>query len=317
MHKLLFISLLILFVSCGKETMDALVRPLDSNTQHRINDIYFTDEMHGFAVGGVQWESGFILKTTDGGDSWQKLDTFDIQTLYGIHFFNAQIGQATGIGGKILRTENGGVSWEVFQENGWEMLQGVHMIDAQNFVVVGGDGTSSGVVLRSFDNTWWKVEKDTFSVSWRSVWMNTPTTGFAVGYGGVYKTLDAGFSWQPTDLRGDYFKKVHFPSVEVGYICGFQGSVLKTEDGGQSWQQMHRKNGAFFRGTKLNSLHFFDENNGMVCGLNGTLFFTDNGGNDWKKIDIQNSENLRAVFITSPHKAIVAGDNGKMWEVAF
>jgi photosystem II stability/assembly factor-like uncharacterized protein len=316
MRKLLFIvSVIILFASCRKETMDALVRPLSSNTDSRINDIYFTDAMNGFAVGGIQWESGFILRTSDGGESWQKLDTFDIQTLYGIHFYNSQVGQAVGVGGKVLRTDNGGQNWEVFQENGWEMLQSVYLIDAQNHIVVGGDGTNNGIILRSFDNTWWKVDKDTFNVSWRSVWMNTPNTGYAVGYGAVFKTIDAGFSWQATDVRGDYFKKIHFPLADVGYICGFQGSVLKTDDGGQTWQQIHRSSGAFFRGTKLNSLHFYDENTGMVCGLRGVLFFTENGGNDWKKIDLQSSENLRAVFMVSSQKAIVAGDNGKMWEV--
>jgi photosystem II stability/assembly factor-like uncharacterized protein len=309
------IFILILFASCGKESLDAVVKPVNSGTTSRINDLHFVSENIGYGVGGIQWESGVVLKTIDGGNNWSAIDTFGVQSLYGIHFMNETIGMAVGLGGKILRTENGGNYWSISQENSWEYFRDVFVIDEQNHIIASGDGYTSGFALRSLNTNWWSVIFDTIDISPRAVYMNTNTTGFMVGYGKVFKTEDAAVTWQTTDVRGDFFKSIHFPSESVGYIAGFQGSVLKTTDGGNSWEQLHKKSGAFFRGTKLEKVHFWDEYTGLVCGLNGKLLFTGDGGNNWKTIDLNTSENLRSVVLNSPNSAIVAGDNGKMWLV--
>lgn len=316
----IFIVVILFFSGCSKESIDTLNRSLQSGTNVRINQIYFTDSQTGFAVGGIQWEKGVVLKTTDGGNTWIEIEmpeNFNLQTLYDVHFYNSQVGQIVGLGGKILRTEDGGSTWELVQEPGWEMLRSIHMTDEDNYVLVAGDGSFGGHTIYTMNDTWWMLGKDSTSISLRSVSMKTATEGFAVGYGGAYFTNNAGVSWQPTEIKGDFFKTIQFVDSETGYICGFQGSVLKTTDGGATWQNTNRKNGAFFRGTKLESLHFFDENIGLVCGLSGTLLYTDNGGEDWKKVNLNTSENLRTVFFTQNNKAIVAGDKGLMWEVIF
>lgn len=313
-----FLLLFILFLGCGKEELDVLVRPLESNTNFRINKVHFVNNNIGYAVGGKQWEEGIILKTTNGGETWQPIEflqAFEFQTLYDIDFYNEQIGMAVGIAGKILRTDDSGNTWELLQENNWEYLRSVCFIGEQNNIIVAGDGVADGRIITPQQNTWWNLTKDSTSISLMSVAMANASVGFAVGYGGAIKTTDGGTTWQPTELRGDFFKEIYFVNSEVGYICGFQGSVLKTTDSGTTWQSMHKKNGAFFRGTKLESLHFFDENIGMVCGLNGKLFFSENGGESWKNVNLNTTENLRTVFLTQTNTAIVAGDNGKMWEV--
>lgn len=313
MKAWLYILIFICLLSCGKESLDAIVKPIKPVTNARINDLHFVSENVGFAVGGIQWESGVILNTQDGGNSWSAIDTLDVQSLYGIHFLNNNIGMAVGVGGKILRTENGGNHWSVSQHNSWEYFRDVYVLDEFNHIIASGDGYTSGFNVRSYNDFWWVASLDTIDISPRAIDMNTNSSGFMVGYGKVFKTEDAGLNWQITDVSGDFFKDVYFPSEMVGYIVGFQGSVLKTNDGGETWEQLHKKSGAFFRGTKLEKLHFWDEFTGLVCGLNGKLLFTKDGGNNWKTIDLSSSENLRAVVLNSPNSAIVAGDNGKMW----
>jgi len=318
MKNAFFILFFIVFFGCSKENLEVITRPLQSSTNVRINKLYFVNAQVGFAVGGTQWEKGEILKTTNGGETWQSvtgLENFQLQTLYDIDFFNAQTGQVVGLGGKILRTDDAGNTWDLLQESGWEYLQSIALLSEHKNIIVAGDGSFGGKTMYSTEAQWWNLSKDSTNISLRSVAMASNTKGFAVGYGGAIKTTDGGTTWQPTELRGDYFKEIYFVNSQVGYICGFQGSVLKTTDSGETWQNMHKKNGAFFRGTKLESLHFFDENIGMVCGLNGKLLFTENGGENWKQVDLNTSENLRTVFLTQPNTALVAGDNGKIWEV--
>jgi photosystem II stability/assembly factor-like uncharacterized protein len=89
-------------------------------------DIFFTDEKHGWVVGGV---GGFsydrlkpvILHTADGGDTWEdRLQNSDIQFPRGewgwkIQFLNDRLGFVSlenFQGAAILKTTNGGETWQ-------------------------------------------------------------------------------------------------------------------------------------------------------------------------------------------------------------
>ena len=62
-------------------------------------------------------------------------------------------------------------------------------------------------------------------------------------------------------------------------VCGENGVILKTEDGGNSWQEKYRDDGAY-----LNDLFFVDNLTGFAAG--SLLLKTTDGGNSWTPIDI-------------------------------
>jgi photosystem II stability/assembly factor-like uncharacterized protein len=57
-------------------------RSVNSGTSARLNSVYFTDSLHGWAFGN----GGVIVATTDGGGSWHSEQSGTTQNLYSGHF---------------------------------------------------------------------------------------------------------------------------------------------------------------------------------------------------------------------------------------
>ncbi|MBS1913041.1 MAG: hypothetical protein JST22_13725 [Bacteroidetes bacterium] len=56
-------------------------------------------------------DHGIVIRSTDGGDHWQRLSTPTDRALWGVHFTDAMHGVAVGDSGIILRTSDGGTTW--------------------------------------------------------------------------------------------------------------------------------------------------------------------------------------------------------------
>lgn len=92
--------------------------------------ITFLDERTGWAAGGA------ILKTTDGGATWEtQLATATVREIF---FVDADAGFAVG-GKTMLRTKDGGATWTNVTPGDDRIvdLRGVHFLDAERGWVVG------------------------------------------------------------------------------------------------------------------------------------------------------------------------------------
>jgi photosystem II stability/assembly factor-like uncharacterized protein len=154
---------------------------------------------------------------------------------------------------------------------------------------------------------------DSIFNSLRCVKYADATTVFAGGYGVIYKSTDAGQTFIPLPIDGDFFVATDFPSVSVGYFAGFQRMILKTSDGGRSFRKVMKENGPFSAREHFEAIDFWDDNNGFVVGDEGVMYQTTDGGDNWKKVKPFSSANLRAVHLFSPTSGIVAGDGGKIF----
>jgi len=67
-------------------------RTQNSHTSADLYAVQFLDDQQGFAAG----ENGVLLRTTDGGDTWDHLSTGTQTTIRTIHFFDAQHGWLAG-----------------------------------------------------------------------------------------------------------------------------------------------------------------------------------------------------------------------------
>jgi photosystem II stability/assembly factor-like uncharacterized protein len=96
-----------------------------SFTDLPLNKVFFSDENHGWIAGGYTDEDNrhlILLKTTNGGETWQEIQGFDHE-ISDMYFSNNLRGWAVGNG--IMCTEDGGHSW-ISQVDGMEL-------DAINF----------------------------------------------------------------------------------------------------------------------------------------------------------------------------------------
>jgi photosystem II stability/assembly factor-like uncharacterized protein len=74
-------------------------------------------------------------------------------------------------------------------------------------------------------------------------------------------------------LRDGVFLGVSAPSEDVIYVCGTDGMIFKSTNGGDSWTD------EIVPTTKnINAIYFYDESNGFVVGDSGVILYTSNGG---------------------------------------
>ena len=76
-------------------------------------------------------------------------------------------------------------------------------------------------------------------------------------------------------MNDSYYKKLHFPSAQTGYVLYSQNLIFKTSDGGDTWQIIDK-----FNDISLYNIYFIDENIGFVTGDN-SIFKTVDGGLSW------------------------------------
>ena len=91
----------------------------NSGVTSNLNSVEFVDSLNGVCVG----DSGRILKTINGGISWDIISTGYISDLKSVEFVNSDTGFAVGDNGLILKTINGGTNWTNEGINSYDLDQ--------------------------------------------------------------------------------------------------------------------------------------------------------------------------------------------------
>ena len=268
-----------------------------------LRDIKIISPLIGWAVGNY----GTIIKTTNGGTTWDTQTSGTTEDLLGVSFTNANNGTVVGLNGTILRTTNGGVTW-IQQSSVGGDLSSVSFIDA-NIGTTVGDG---GVILRTTNGgvTWIQqssVAGDLYSVSFIDA-----NIGTAVGrFGKILRTTNGGVTWieQTSGTTGE-LESVSFTDANngtaVGYIVGGAGIILRTTNGGVTWieQTSGTTNG-------WTSVSFTDANNGTVVG--GIILRTTNGGVTWIEQSSGSTQGFLGVSFIDVSKGTAVGQYGTIF----
>ena len=192
-------------------------------------------QIAGFAVGG----NGDIIKTTNAGTTWTKINLSIDDNLTSIYFADANVGYIIGYEGTltygtILKTTNGGTSWTVISSETYDVLHTVYFKDANN--------------------------------------------GFAAGENGnIIKTTDGGITWTYANASSYYtIFSMTFTDANTGFCVGGISSdcaIQKTTDGGNTWNDQ-----SVYNLHSLYSVYFVNSNFGYAVGDNGLAYKTTNGG---------------------------------------
>ena len=105
MKKILLISFIFNMASLNTFPQWFLQNPYP--TGNSLNAVKLISEDVGWAVG----HAGAILKTNDGGASWESKTSEIKSELIDVSFINVNIGWVIGANGIILKTTNGGTNW--------------------------------------------------------------------------------------------------------------------------------------------------------------------------------------------------------------
>ncbi len=99
------------------------------------------------------------------------------------------------------------------------------------------------------------------------------------------------WTWQNPLPQGNTFVDVHAIDENMVIAVGSAGTVLRTVDGGESWEVQNIDEPEW-----LVSVHFVDENNGWIVGYSGTIIHTSDCGNSWTYQKSGTDFDLRSVF---------------------
>jgi photosystem II stability/assembly factor-like uncharacterized protein len=174
----------------------------------------------GIAVG----DTGTILRTTDGGATWDARTSGTTRNLRGLALVNANTGFAVGWYGVILRTTDGGATWDSLYLGANNDGYGVSFADVRTGNVVAGN-----YVFRTTDggNTW---EFQPLPCNTTIYCIATPdaNTATVVGYNGtILHTTTGGATWvqevhaipEPFELKQNYPNPFN-PTTTIRYTIG-------------------------------------------------------------------------------------------------
>ncbi len=128
------------------------------------------------------------------------------------------------------------------------------------------------------------------------------------------------YAQQKRIIKQDLFS-ASFPTEKEGWASGRWGTVLHTEDGGQTW--FRQDTGTDY---DLSAICFSDPQNGWAVGEKGTIIHTRDGGRSWVKQKSPVEYFLFGVCFVSDQKGWIATewstilhteDGGKSWQVQF
>ena len=236
-----------------------------------LQDVYFMDDQNGLVVGN----GGLMLKTSDGGKTWEKVE---------VDMRPPGAGQRPGGGG-------GGPPGGGFGRGGPAPLYNIYFVDENVGYITGGRGT----ILKTEDGgkTWARkmARSDTpgrggrpggIRANLMGIQMISDTTGFIAGSENtILKTTDSGETWVGSSERArvgetrNNLENIWFVSSTTGWVIGSFGTLLHTTDGGENWD---KRDPGF--DNNLFGIYFLDENTGWICGQEGLILHTTDGGDN-------------------------------------
>jgi photosystem II stability/assembly factor-like uncharacterized protein len=209
--------------------------PYMSNTYYCC---YFINQNTGWISGGGEQK---ILKTTNGGITFDSIVTFTPGFIKDIYFRDSLTGLYCDDNGAVRKTTNGGYNW--FSIN---IPVGTFSYDFRNFSFInnlsGWTITFSGKVFKTTD----------FGSNWDStctiqnggnelhcIFFSSNNIGYAGGAGYyLYRTTNSGYNWVqhyiPYPLNGA--SSFYFFNDSVGWKVTNSGKICYTTNGGQNTQ---------------------------------------------------------------------------------
>ena len=279
---------------------------------HWIQSIEFVNQFTGWAVGGDSgWggtTDGIILKTTDGGETWEIKQ--NLQTpLTDMDFINEYKGWAVGRNGLIKATSSGGESWVTQNGPIGGTLTSVCFTDENNGWIVSMSNFGEIIHTTNGGNSWTK-QTNTSGNPLHDVFFINQKTGWAVGLDTtIIRTIDGGQNWlrvAPYTVSGARYTSVFFIDEFKGWVVGSYGTIVITEDGGITWHQV--ESGIT---ESLESVYFIDKNNGWAVGDRGAVLRSVDGGYTWFKQKSGVATNtLTSVHFTDALNGWIVGEGG-------
>jgi len=298
--KILF---LIFIISCNYISVNAQFAWEWQNPKpqgNTLKDVFFTDSLTGYAVG----VAGTVIKTTDGGNNWDRMYCGVWDALNSVHFTDAYTGYIAGERGRILKTTDAGQHWDSLITNTVRTLYSIIFVNSNTGYAAGDSGT----ILKTTNGgtTWNTLASGTLN-RLLSLSFIDENNGMATGNNGTaLKTTDGGATWQPLATgTTTVLNAVHMLDNNHIYICGNAGLFLKSMDGGTSFTD------STLTTTNNYDIKFINADTGFIAGKN--FLRTTDGGSTWSSYSLSKEALSLSIPVSNYNKIYTVGYDGSIF----
>jgi len=306
----------------------------------------FINSQTGWVIGSEVNGNGVILKTTNGGNNWERQSTgFNIYHCFCICFLDENtgwIGSAGNAVGYLMKTTNGGINYTKQDFPGVLQIRSIKFFDNDNGWILGLYGLLSktsdgGITWVSKAIPGYTQYDDLFAVDESEAWALINIVNSSMVYSRCFKTLDGGSNWNLmlnyTDgltTNGHSFWKINFINSSTGFVNGEFNFIFKTTNSGVSWNKINMVSSVSFY-TQISSILPISSNEIFAGGgYNGLgsydpfsfiLRSTDTGSNwvtnmssqHYSFVDIHFKNIMNGLAVTNSGRIFKTIDNGSNW----
>ena len=309
-----------------------------------MNDIFFIDEQTGWMCG----DTGYIYKTSNGGDNWTLQNTGVTKSLLKLFFLDENFGYAGTARGSILKTTDGGINWtEYIFSNlrptiAFSYFDDLYFLNKDTGFVVAG-ALKNFYLLKTIDGGInWAIKDSLISIDNTVRWYDMSFYNNSLGVVVSSKknlqkyTTDGGETWSfSTAINDNFFnmlKSVRWLSstsvIALGEGNEFYGvpiNIYESTDGGINWTKANQSVLTCY--DRVKDTYFKNSNEGIGVGSNGFykgfVIKTSDGGNNWSTSETQYAAGFmglsgvnNTLYGLSPSSRILkSADFGDSWKL--
>src|SRR5690606_28943911 len=224
---------------------------------------------------------GMIKRSTDGGATWQQVQSPVSTDLVQVRFRDPMNGWIVGHDSVLLHTIDGGLTWSV-QLDGCTVLARLKTFYGER-AERGVEGAADMLQEVEFAmNT--SATPDVLASPFLDVMFNEEKVGYVVGaFGMILRSTDDGATWEPWIEQTANARRMHLYGLDerdgVFYIAGEQGLLMRQDPQTQQFTTIETPyNGTYFGVRALPNLL-------LAYGLRGKLYASRDDGGQWQQID--------------------------------
>lgn len=215
-------------------------------------------------------ERGIVVVSDDDAATWRQVPAPVSVTLTAVHFADDKHGYAVGHSGTVLASADGGETWA-------RVLDGKA---AAHISLNAARASGNAAALRDAE----RLVADGPDKPLLDLLVLDAQRAIVIGaYGMAYSTTDGGKNWTFWADRLDNPRGLHLYAIrrhgERVLVCGEQGLVRLSQDGGQTFAAVKLPYGGSFFTAELSSAGEI-----VVAGLRGNMLRSQDAGANWKQI---------------------------------
>lgn len=230
---------------------------------------------------------------------------------------------SVGSNGKVIVSDNDGQDWRRIETGYYNSLSSIQATDQQTAYLSG----SSNLLLKTQNGglNWFNINAPKAGNG--NFFFYSSLIGYVFGDGGIFKTSDGGKSWKKQISAADYGSVLYsafFTDENNGFICGSSQTLLRTKNGGETWEKVSMS--ALGTNSSLNLITFINANTGFIVSSAGDILQTKDGGNSWARTSTISTSGwtaMRIYFVNAKEGYIITPanqyyktlDGGQTWNL--